>query len=127
MSFSMKLIGRRISKGYVVVIVYLFVFHSSAAQKPLMDTSAYGKLPGPRSAYLSDNGEYLYYEGDGKKGNLFSIKGNRNAWVKDISDVNSGASFANGGLLLITKCGQDSLCLQNTDSDGQVRCKGEVG
>src|ERR1700684_1693295 len=103
----------------VIMLTFLFSAERSLAQKPVIDTSLYGKLPGVGPAYLSNNGEYLYYESQSKQGYRVSIKGTHNGWEKEISDVKSQVSFANESHLLITKSGQDSLCLQTLGSDQQ--------
>jgi dipeptidyl aminopeptidase/acylaminoacyl peptidase len=110
----------------VVMLVFLFASERILAQKPAIDTSAYGKLSTVGAAYLSNNGAFIYYESYSKKGRRVSIKGIQKPWEKDINNVKSQAFFANGNQLLITKCGQDSLCLQTLGSD-QVEFIPHVG
>lgn len=110
---------KNISPTLVIVLIHILTAGRLFAQKPVIDTSAYGKLPSVGAAYLSNNGEYFYYESHSKKGYQIITKGTCNAWEKEISDVKSQVSFANGGHLLIVKRGQDSLCLQTLGSDQQ--------
>jgi dipeptidyl aminopeptidase/acylaminoacyl peptidase len=105
------------NKRFVFIIASTFFYYSSFAQKPVVDISA--KFPGVGAAYLTNNGEYVYYISYDEKGNRVSIEGTHNAWKKEINAINGQVSFANEGHLLITKCGEDSLCLQTLESDQQ--------
>jgi hypothetical protein len=103
----------------VIVLALLLTAEHILAQKPFIDTSVYGKWPGSGPGYLSNDGEYYYYEVYYRTGHRLIIKGTHKAWEKEITDVKSRGSFANDGHLLIAKHGQDSLCLQTLGSDQQ--------
>jgi dienelactone hydrolase len=110
----------KIGKRFVFVIFSAFFCHSSVGQKPLIDTSLCGKWP-PRVGigYLSNNGEYVYYESYTIIDRRVTIKGIHNGWKKEIKDISSIVSFAADNHLFISMLLQDSLCLQTLGKDQQ--------
>jgi len=112
----------KIRSLFLVCLAFVFLHGSIQGQKvekPVIDTSVYGKLNGVGAAIINNGGEYVYYKNYDKTGYRVTIKGTHNAWGKEISDVKGQVSFANEDHLLITKRGQDSLCLQTLGSDQQ--------
>jgi hypothetical protein len=114
-----KLILRYMYIRPVIVLILLLAAELTLAQKPVIDTLAYGKFPGFGNACLNNDGEYVCYESYDKTSYGVVIKGTHNAWEKEITNVKSMVSFANDGHLLITEQEQDSLCLQTLGSDQQ--------
>jgi dienelactone hydrolase len=104
----------------VIISIHLLAVARLVAQKPVIDTSAYGKLLDISPVYLNNDGKYFYYKSYDKTGYRVTIKDIHDTWKKEITDVKSIVLFANQGRLLITKCGMDNLCLQTLGSDQQT-------
>jgi hypothetical protein len=105
---------------YSVFVSFGVVF-SAFAQKPALSFDTVKNLPFISNAQISDDGRYFAYLIDEPTSHTRRLKvlSVDKGWDKEIKDVKGEASFANGSHLVITKRGQDTLCLQNLGNDQQ--------
>lgn len=85
---------------------------TSFAQKPLLDTSVYGKWPTIGNAVISNDGKYVLYWINNKpaKSQTLIITAVNKNWQLEISDVPKGfPSFTGDGREAIVKLKNDSL------------------
>jgi dienelactone hydrolase len=101
-------------KKIISSIYLIFCLGQVFGQKPLIDTSVYGKWPQIGIRDLSPNGAYVYYNYK-RKLTLRTVSG---SWKKNITTNGEAVvSFADNNRLGVFQLAGDSLCIQTLGSD----------
>jgi dipeptidyl aminopeptidase/acylaminoacyl peptidase len=101
-------------KKFIVILLFGLIAIPAFAQKPVIDTSIYGKWPmGGGLHSISNDGKYVWYT-IGRKVFIQAIDNN---WKRKVADGYTQVFFADNSRLVIYQKGKDTLCLQTLGSN----------